>query len=182
MHWQTGKQNLRLRILALVIAMLALSATPSAAQSAGTLTPLPDKLPPSVEARVGKVELENGLPTNKGIQQLFEIQDFQRAVQLYQWGSPPSARWGGKRPVLANGAKAETDWTVYEDYGPCSGILTPNTVVSYVMAFPDLENGPLVLQYPAGGIAGIVEDFGSFKTAFPRNWISREIYARDFAA
>jgi hypothetical protein len=40
------------------------------------------------------------------------------------------------------------------------GILTPNTEVSYVMAFPDLEKtGPLVLDYGPGGIAGIVMDY-----------------------
>ena len=31
----------------------------------------------------GPVEFKSGLPAQKGIKQLFEIQDFQRAVQLY---------------------------------------------------------------------------------------------------
>jgi hypothetical protein len=48
----------------------------------GTLTPLPDRLTPRVEARVGTVDFIRGLPTKKGIDQLFEIQDFQRATQL----------------------------------------------------------------------------------------------------
>ena len=33
---------------------------------------------------MGEIELSTGLPTRKGIEQLFEIQDFQRATQLYQ--------------------------------------------------------------------------------------------------
>ena len=57
-------------------------------QEPGKLAPLPDTLPPSVEARVGKVEFSRGLPTQKGIEQLFDIQDFQRATQLYQWAIP----------------------------------------------------------------------------------------------
>ena len=41
-----------------------------------------------------------------------------------------------------------------------SGILSPNTEVTYVMAFPDLDKtGPLVLEYPAGGMVGIVMDY-----------------------
>ena len=149
-------------LVTLALAMLswvpAFSQTPSS--PAGTLPPLPEQLPPSVEARVGKVEFQRGLPSQKGIQQLFDIQDFQRATQLYQWAIPAIGTMGWHKASLANGAKADTDWTVYDDYGPRSGILTPNTEVSYVMAFPDLEKtGPLVLEYPAGGIVGIVMDY-----------------------
>src|SRR5262245_61618616 len=32
----------------------------------GKLIPLPEKLPSSIEARVGKVEFEKGMPTRKG--------------------------------------------------------------------------------------------------------------------
>jgi hypothetical protein len=53
-------------------------------QQPGKLAPLPDKLTRRVEARIGKVEFSRGLPTQKGIDQLFEIQDFQRATQLSQ--------------------------------------------------------------------------------------------------
>lgn len=48
------------------------------------LAPWPDRFTSSLEARVGSVELRDGLPTRKGIEQLFAIQDFQRAAQLYQ--------------------------------------------------------------------------------------------------
>src|SRR5262249_26787836 len=68
----------------------------------GKLAPLPDKLPPSVEARVGKVDFSRGLPTQKGIDQLFEIQDFQRATQLYQWAIPAIGALGWHRASIAN--------------------------------------------------------------------------------
>jgi hypothetical protein len=64
--------------------------TAQAQQEPGRLTRLPDKLTPSVEARAGKVDIERGLPTQKGIEQLFEIQDFQRATPLYQWAAIPA--------------------------------------------------------------------------------------------
>jgi len=129
-------------------------------QEPGKLAPLPDTLPPSVEARVGKVEFSRGLPTQKGIEQLFDIQDFQRATQLYQWAIPAIGVMGWHRASIANGKTGETDWVIYDDYVPRQGILTPNTEVSYVMAFPDLEKtGPLVLDYAPGKIAGIVMDY-----------------------
>lgn len=122
--------------------------------------PLPDKLPPSVEARIGKVEFKRGLPTKKGIDQLLEIQDFQRATQLYQWAIPAIGCMGWHRANIANGKTKETDWVVYDDYVPRQGILTPNTEVSYVIAFPDLQQtGPLVLDYGPGKIAGAVMDY-----------------------
>jgi hypothetical protein len=56
---------------------------------------------------------------------------------------------GWQKAGIAAGADADTDWTVFDDYVPRSGILTPNTDVSYVMMFADLEKtGPLVLGYP----------------------------------
>jgi len=132
----------------------------AAAQEPGTLAPLPGALPPSVEARVGKVDFNRGLPTQKGIEQLFEIQDFQRATQLYQWAIPAIGVMGWHRASIANGKTEETDWVIYDNYVPREGILTPNTEVSYVMAFPELEKtGPLVLDYGPGKIAGIVMDY-----------------------
>jgi hypothetical protein len=47
-----------------------MSATLAPTLELGKLTPLPDKLPSSVEARVGKVDFTKGLPTQKGIKQL----------------------------------------------------------------------------------------------------------------
>src|SRR6516165_4244801 len=44
----------------------------SAANEPGKLAPLPDRLPSGVEARVGPVELQRGMPTQKGIEQLFD--------------------------------------------------------------------------------------------------------------
>src|SRR5262245_24644232 len=69
----------------------------------GKLPPLPDKLPAGLEARVGKVVLDRGLPTKKGVEQLWEVQDFQRATQLYQWAIPAIGTMGWHRASLANG-------------------------------------------------------------------------------
>lgn len=109
---------------------------------------------------MGKVEFSKGLPTQKGIDKLFEIQDFQRATQLYQWALPAIGVMGWHKASIANGKTGETDWVVYDSDLPRAGILTPNAQVAYVMAFPDLEKtGPLVVDYSPGKIAGIVMDY-----------------------
>jgi hypothetical protein len=142
-----------------IISASLVPTTPSP-QEPGKLTPLPDKLSASVEARVGKVEFNRGLPTQKGIEQLFDIQDFQRATQRYQWAIPAIGVLGWHRASIANGKTGETDWVLYDAYVPRQGILTPNTEVSYVMAFPDLgKTGPLILDYAPAKIAGIVMDY-----------------------
>jgi hypothetical protein len=143
------------------IAILSLTVCAKAmAQEPGKLAPLPDKLSPSVEERVGKIEFNKGLPTQKGIEQLFEIQDFQRATQLYQWAIPAIGAVGIERTNIANGKTNETDWVLIEPYEPLMGALTPNAQVSYLMNTTDLEKtGPLVLDYGPGKIAGIVMDF-----------------------
>jgi Protein of unknown function (DUF1254) len=149
--------NLFVKLIVVVACLLSGNAF---AQEPGKLAPLPNKLPPSVEQRVGTVDFSRGLPTPNGIQKLFEIQDFQRATQLYQWAIPAIGVLGWHRASIANGKTGETDWVIYDNYAPRQGILTPSTEVSYVMAFPDLEKiGPLVLDYGPGKIAGIVMDY-----------------------
>jgi hypothetical protein len=41
-----------------------------------------------VDTRIGKLELERGLPTKESVAKLFEAQEFQRATQAYIWGLP----------------------------------------------------------------------------------------------
>ena len=101
------------RFVKFIIVAACLLGGNAIAQEPGKLTPLPDKLPPSVEARVGKVEFNKGLPTQKGLEQLFEIQDFQRATQLYQWAIPAIGVMGWHRASIANGKTSETDWVLY---------------------------------------------------------------------
>src|SRR5262249_16026348 len=85
---------------------------------------------------------------------------FSARTQLYQWAIPAIGVMGWHRASIANGKVGEIDWVIYDDYVPRQGILTPNTEVAYIMAFPDLEKtGPLVLEYGPGKIAGIVMDY-----------------------
>jgi hypothetical protein len=55
-------------------------------QQPGKLAPLPEKLTPRLEARIGKVEFSRGLPTQKGIDQLFStVVWWIRYMLVHQW-------------------------------------------------------------------------------------------------
>jgi len=76
----------------------------------GQLDPLPKRLTESVEARVGMVEMVDGLPTQKGVEQLYEIQDFQRATQLYQYAIPAIGVMGWQRLYAPTEAYFDRSW------------------------------------------------------------------------
>ena len=41
-----------------------------------------------LETRFGKIELENGFPSQASVEKLYDELDFQRAVQAYLWALP----------------------------------------------------------------------------------------------
>ena len=130
-----------------------------AADEAGDLPPLPDRLPTTVQNRVGEIELRRGLPTRTGLDRIFEVNYFQRACQLYQWAIPAIGVLAAQKANNAYGAREQTDWVLIDDWTPRAGILTPNLQIAYVVAFPNLDRtGPLVVEYSAGKIAGFVMD------------------------
>lgn len=115
----------------------------------------------TVDTRIGKVELTEGVPANDAVaQKLFDELDFQRASQAYIWALPiiGFAEWqASARDVL--GAK-DTDVVIYQSLEDKLGILTANATTPYIIGFPDLsKTGPLVIDYPAGNSAGGVGDF-----------------------
>jgi hypothetical protein len=115
----------------------------------------------SVDTRIGKIELIEGVPANAAVvQKLFDESDFQRAAQAYVWALPivGFAQWqADARSVF--GAK-DTDMVIYESVQDKFGILTANATTPYIVGLPDLsKTGPLVIDYPAGNSAGGIGDF-----------------------
>ena len=113
-----------------------------------------------VETRVGTIELDLGVPTEHSAQSLFDSMDFQRACQAYLWALPAV----GFEYVLREqrnelGAK-NGDVVIYKGYRDVSRFLTPNVTTPYIIGFMELaEDGPMMLQVPAGAIAGSAMDF-----------------------
>jgi hypothetical protein len=124
-------------------AALILLAAPSLAQAQ------------AVETRIGKVELQVGYPTKATAEKLFDEMDFQRATQAFIWALP-AVGFRGLHLAHKNtfGAK-DGEVVLYQSLKDKAGMLTPNLTTLYLMSFFHLaEQGPMVVEVPAGATAG----------------------------
>jgi hypothetical protein len=116
--------------------------------------------PETVNTRIGKLELEHGVPTKATVDKLYDEMDFERAVQCYLWGIPMVALEELKQAEQQNAGAKSGDIVVYDDYRSKSVILTANATTTYIGSFINLaESGPVVIEYPAGATAGLVDDW-----------------------
>jgi Protein of unknown function (DUF1254) len=108
----------------------------------------------SVSTRSGKLDFELGLPTKETVTKLYDEMDFQRACQLYLWALP-LVEFGNLQVILEGTTGAMPgDLTIYLG-NEQSVFLTPNATTPYIFAYLDLaKTGPVVMDIPAGGIAG----------------------------
>lgn len=136
--------------------------TPAHAQTQARQLPDSTILPTTgtVDTRFGKLELQNGFPTLETVSKIYEELDYQRAVQAYIWALPivSMVQWQAQQREIF-GAKTY-DYVDYLDFKDKLGLLTANATTPYSMAFPNLkETGPLVVEIPAGLMAGAILDF-----------------------
>src|SRR5262245_6228030 len=109
----------------------------------------------TVETRIGALELQNGYPTKATTEKLYNEMDFQRATQAFKWALP-AVGFHGLHLAHKNifGAK-DGDVVLYQSLKDKAGMLTPNLTTLYLFAFWNLaEQGPLVVEVPAGATAG----------------------------
>jgi hypothetical protein len=109
--------------------------------------------------RIGELALESGYPSSETIEKLYDERDFQRACQVHTWALPMvgfHALHLAQRDQI--GVK-DGDVAMYLDLADKKGMLTPNITTLYAFSFWDLsQKGPLVIEAPAGLIAGGVLD------------------------
>jgi hypothetical protein len=134
----------------LVVATLACSQVPTAlAQNTQT-----------VETHIGKLGFELGVPTKATVQKLYDDMDFQRAIQCYLWGIPIVGMEEFKQAEQENAGARSGDIVIYDDYRSKGVILTANATTPYISSVINLaEHGPVVIDYPAGATAGLVDDW-----------------------
>jgi hypothetical protein len=103
---------------------------------------------------------ERGLPQQKTIPALFDEMDYQGAVQAYLWAMPQMTVAGQHYSNRYYGAKDPLDFLyMYEDPS-VNGMLTPNTIVQYIVNFYDYGKlGPMVMEMPGGQVVGMIMDY-----------------------
>jgi hypothetical protein len=108
-----------------------------------------------VDTRIGKLELRAGYPTKESGDKLYDEMDFQRATQAFIWALP-AVGFHGLHLAHRNtfGAK-DGEIVLYQTLEDKAGMLTPNLTTLYLMTFLNLaEQGPMVVEVPAGATAG----------------------------
>jgi len=113
----------------------------------------------SADTRVGRIEFENGYPTNESVEHLYDEIDFQRACQAYLWGLPMMATQAFVHS-FKNDLDAEWgDFIEVKSFQDRSYGITANATTDYMFTWVNLEEtGPVVIDVPAGLIAGFVSD------------------------
>ena len=113
----------------------------------------------TVDTRIGKLDFEHGVPTKKTVTKLYDEMDFQRACQLYLW-SLPLVSFANMEVILKGTSGAlPGDLAIYMG-NEQSVFLTPNATTPYIVGYLDLaKTGPVVMEIPAGAIAGAASDY-----------------------
>lgn len=118
----------------------------------------------TIDTRIGKLsfthDFGNGYPTKESVEKLYDERDFQRACQAYLWALPLVAFAQGQEQGRTIFGASDLDLSFADTYVERLGLLTPNVVTPYIGGMPDLaRTGPVVIDVPAGPIAGMVDDF-----------------------
>jgi len=140
--------------------MTSLSRPLSALAIAAALTTSTALAQETLDTRIGKLNFDrSGYPTAETVQKLYDEMDFQRASQAYLWGIPAVGlnEWRRAHFDVFKGRNGEM--LSYLDFKEKLGILTPNYTTPYIATFIDLQrSGPMVVEVPAGLIAGMILD------------------------
>jgi hypothetical protein len=113
-----------------------------------------------MDTRIGKLNFEStGYPSAETVQKLYDEMDFQRACQAYIWGIPAVGLNEWRSAHFKDFKARNGEMLSYLDFKEKLGILTPNYTTPYIATFIDLkESGPMVVDIPAGLMAGMVLD------------------------
>ena len=117
----------------------------------------------TIETCIGKLsfthDFANGYPTQETVEKLYDERDFQRACQAYLWALPiVSVAQYQEQSRTVLGA-SDLDLGLNVSYEEKLGKLTPNATTPYLGGVVDLgKTGPLMIDVPAGALAGMVDD------------------------
>jgi hypothetical protein len=147
---------------AAIVALLALGASMPAFAEEDPFY-LPQKEQPfdgKVETRIGPLEFDNQYPSKESMTTLLDSIDFHGATQSFLWGIP-IASFANLQHYLHDVFKFDqVDLMETATLKDKLGILTANATTPYIFSTPDLsKTGPVVIEVPAGSIAGMVDDF-----------------------
>ncbi len=122
-------------------------------------TPIPPSVPApdKVETPFGTVHLDDGFPDKDSADKIYNMLDFQRAVQGYLLGLAPVSQYANRLGMAGLGA-ANSTVNIYAKLMNAKSLnLTANNNTPYTWIWLDLHNGPLVIEVPPK-VLGLIDD------------------------
>ena len=122
----------------------------------GYNTPVPAKVltPDRVETRIGTLEFDDGFPTEKTAQLLFDHLDFVRGVEAFLCGVPAASLEAMRMGMEEVGITNCHQVGILDRLLDSNLFLTGNTDTVYVSGILDLErDGPTVVEVPPSPMA-----------------------------
>jgi hypothetical protein len=144
-------------LLAFSLALTGCNTTPVNTTNLGNATLKGDE---SVVTPYGNIDIEHNFITDEGSTILFDAMDLQRASQAYIWSTPLVSfiTWRDEQNRIYE-TNNRGEFAVFESFNEKLGVVTGNLTTPYIIAFDNLADGPLVVEYPAGMTAGGFLDF-----------------------
>lgn len=125
-------------------------------------TDIPKKImtPDVVETRIGTLNFFDGLPSAETTEKVYDNLDFMRGVESFLNGIPATSIEGLRLGMEEIGAKKSNQVVILDQLMDSNPLfLTGNTSTVYASAFLNLEeDGPTVVEVPAGSGPGTVND------------------------
>jgi len=94
----------------------------------------------------GEVQFENGYPTRESLPRLHDEQDFERAVQLYQWALP-LVSYASMQNTLRKLGQSDNNNPIWEEYLTADTVVfTGNNTTIYGAGFLNVKDTPIVVE------------------------------------
>lgn len=112
-----------------------------------------------VDSSIGKLDYKNGFPSDETSQKLYDELDYQRAVQAYIDTVPFVAFQALYEGLVVAGAGQVNDVPVFSKLlNAKTCVFTGNETTIYGLNAIYLNGEPVVLEMPAGAIAGMIDN------------------------
>jgi hypothetical protein len=113
----------------------------------------------AVDTRVGRLVFEQGYPSRESVELLYDEIDFQRACQAYIWALPMMATQAFAESFQSDLGGEWGDMIEVKSFEDRSYGITANATTDYMFTWVELsETGPMVIDVPAGLVAGFISD------------------------
>jgi hypothetical protein len=149
-------------IFALFATALFVTTVSAEEPTPGYNTEIPESImtPDKIETRLGTLEFFDGIPTKETAELVYDHLDFIRGVETFMHGIAATSMEGLRRGQAALGAKEAHHVLLFDELMDSTSLfLTGNGSTVYVLGFLDLEeDGPTVLEVPAGTGPGAIND------------------------